>query len=133
MYTAGDRQRACYVAHVVVTLSKAREGRSSVSAHTQFTLLALLGGALTAPALVAAWMLRLPDRQLATGSYGAGCVLIAGALVLDPIIQPPLFYHGFVPGLGIAAMAIALALVAGSLRRRSTLRPHADELVERLD
>ncbi|HEY7973991.1 MAG TPA: hypothetical protein VIG77_08455 [Ktedonobacterales bacterium] len=90
-----------------------------MSAHTQFTLLALLGGALTAPAMIAAWILRLPDRQMAMGSYGVGCALIAGALILDPIIQPPLFYHGFVPGLGIGAVAIALALVAAALRRRS--------------
>lgn len=89
-----------------------------MSTHTQFTLLALLGGALTAPALVAAWLLRLPDRQLATGYYGVGCALIAGALILDPIIQPPLFFHGFIPGIGIGAASIALALIARALRSK---------------
>lgn len=83
-----------------------------MSAHAQFTVLALLGCALTAPALVAAWRLRLADRCLATGFYLAGFVLIGATLALDPLLQPPLFFHGFVPGIGIGAVAIALALVA---------------------
>lgn len=88
-----------------------------MSTHAQFTALALLGCALTAPALVAAWRLRLANRGLVTGFYLVGFALIGATLVLDPLLQPPLFFHGFVPGIGIGAVAIALALVA--LARRT--------------
>jgi hypothetical protein len=82
-----------------------------VSPHAQFVALALIGFALTAPALVVAWRMRLPDRRLVTGLYSVGCALIVATLILDPILSPPLFYHGFFPGIGIGCVALALALV----------------------
>lgn len=88
-----------------------------MSVHAQFVALALVGLALTAPALVAAWRLRLPDRQLATVLYTLGFALIGATLILDPILSPPLFYHGFFPGIGIGCAALALALVYLAYRR----------------
>ena len=82
-----------------------------MSVHAQFIALALVGFALTAPALVAAWLMRLADRQLATALYTLGFALVSATLILDPIIRPPLFYHGFFPGIGIGCVALALALV----------------------
>lgn len=88
-----------------------------MSVHTQFIALALVGLALTAPALVAAWRRRLRDRQLATALYTLGFALIGATLLLDPVERPPLFYHGFFPGIGIGCVALALALVALAWRR----------------
>ena len=100
-----------------LNVARAARGGKSVSPHAQFTVLALLGCALTAPALSAAWRLRLADRCLASVFYLVGFGLIGATLALDPILQPPLFFHGFVPGIGIGAVAIALALVALARRR----------------
>lgn len=88
-----------------------------MSPHAQFTALALLGCALTVPAVIVAWRRRLADRRLATILYLVGFALIGATIALDPLLQPPLFFHGFVPGIGIGAVAIALALVASAYRR----------------
>ncbi len=81
-----------------------------MSVHTQFVALAVVGLVVTLPAMVIAWAARLPSRKLATALYVAGFALIGATLVLDPILSPPLFYHGFFPGIGIGGIAIALAL-----------------------
>jgi peptidoglycan/LPS O-acetylase OafA/YrhL len=81
-----------------------------VSVHAQFTALAFAALALSSPAMVIAWRARLPSRRLATALYASGFTLIALTLILDPILNPPLFYHGFFPGVGIGGIVIALAL-----------------------
>lgn len=81
-----------------------------MSVHAQFTALALAALALSAPAMLIAWRARLPSRRLATALYATGFTLIALTLILDPILSPPLFYHGFFPGVGIGGIVIALAL-----------------------
>lgn len=90
-----------------------------MSTHAQFVALTLVGLALTAPALVVAWRGRLPVRRLATTLYVLGFALIVATLIVDPIVRPPLFYHGFFPGVGIGcvALALALALVVQARRR----------------
>ncbi len=81
-----------------------------MSVHTEFTALAIAGLALTFPAIIIAWIARLPSRSLATALYGTGFVLIGATLIVDSILNPPLFYHGFFPGVGIGGIVIALAL-----------------------
>lgn len=81
-----------------------------MSVHAQFVALAAVGLVVTLPAMVIAWAARLPSRGLATALYAAGFALIGATLVLDPILSPPLFYHGFFPGIGIGGIAVALAL-----------------------
>lgn len=88
-----------------------------MSVHAQFVALALAGLALTAPALVVAWRKRLRDRRLALALYALGFALIAATLIADPILRPPLFYHGFFSGIGIGCVALALALVYLARRR----------------
>ena len=81
-----------------------------MSVHTEFIALAVASLALTFPALVVAWVARLPSRKLASALYGVGFALIAATLIVDSIVNPPLFYHGFFPGIGIGGIVIALAL-----------------------
>lgn len=88
-----------------------------MSVHAQFAALALAGFVVTVPVLVIAWVRRLPARRMATILYLVGFALIGATLILDPILRPPLFYHGFFPGIGIGAITVALALVAGVRQR----------------
>lgn len=81
-----------------------------MSAHAQFIALAIAGLALTMPVIAGAWIVRLPCRRLASALYVSGFALIGATLILDPILSPPLFFHGFFPGIGIGGIAIALAL-----------------------
>ncbi len=81
-----------------------------MTVHTEFIALAVAALALTFPAIIVAWIARLPSRALATALYGTGFVLIAATLIVDSIVNPPLFYHGFFPGIGIGGIIIALAL-----------------------
>lgn len=81
-----------------------------MSVHTEFIALAVASLALTFPAIVVAWVARLPSRKLVSALYGVGFALIAATLIVDSIVNPPLFYHGFFPGIGIGGIVIALAL-----------------------
>jgi peptidoglycan/LPS O-acetylase OafA/YrhL len=94
-----------------------------VGVHAQFTALAVGGLIVTSPAIIIAWRARLPSRKLATALYAGGFALIGATLVLDPILNPPLFYHGFFPGVGVGGILIALALAHqeywGGARKRS--------------
>ncbi|MGZ3716381.1 MAG: hypothetical protein ACXVA4_13250 [Ktedonobacterales bacterium] len=38
-------------------------------------------------------------------------MLIGSAFIIDDILRPPLFVHGFVPGIGIGAITVALATI----------------------
>ncbi len=81
-----------------------------MTVHIEFIALAVAGLALTFPAIIVAWIARLPSRALATALYGIGFFLIAATLIVDSIVNLPLFYHGFFPGIGIGGIIIALAL-----------------------
>lgn len=91
-----------------------------MSVHTQFIALALVGFALTAPLVVVAWLYRISDRQLATALYLCGFALITATLIIDPLARPPLFYHGFFPGIGIGLAAVSLARLALNARHART-------------
>lgn len=82
-----------------------------MSTHTGFLIAACFSVLMTLPAIVFARHRRLPSRALATWLYVAGYAGIAAALTLDPVVQPPLFVHGFVPGIGTGLILVALALL----------------------
>ena len=83
-----------------------------MSAHEQFLALAGLSLVVTAPVIAYAATKRLARRWWLMVYYGAGYAIIGAAFVLDAIFAPPLFVHGFVPGMGIALVVEALLLVA---------------------
>ena len=81
-----------------------------MSTHTGFTVAAALSLLATLPLVVSAWRRQQAQRTLVLALYVAGYLFIAVALLLDPVIQPPLFIHGFVPGIGAGLIVIALTL-----------------------
>jgi hypothetical protein len=86
-----------------------------MSTHSAFALVAVLSLILTLPLLVFGWRSRSPHRELALGLYLVGYALIGAALLIDPLLQPPLFFHGFVPGIGVGLVLAALALILQDL------------------
>ena len=90
-----------------------------MSVHEQF--LALAAGAFIATAWAVAWAFRrhFAARRWIVSYYAAGYGIIAAAFILDEIFAPPLFIHGFVPGIGIALIAEALLLVASEALARA--------------
>jgi hypothetical protein len=94
-----------------------------MSTHSGFALAAALSLVITLPSIVWTWRKRRPHRMLVLALYAAGYGLIAAALLLDPIVQPPLFVHGFVPGIGGGLIITALALTLQDVvtrRRKAT-------------
>jgi hypothetical protein len=83
-----------------------------MSVHEQFLTLAV--GSFVATAWAVAWAFRrhFAARRWIVSYYATGYVIIAAAFILDEIFAPPLFIHGFVPGIGIALIVEALLLVA---------------------
>lgn len=81
-----------------------------MSPHTGFAIAAVLSLLVTLPIVVRQWHKRRTQWRLAAALYMSGYLLIGGALVLDPMVQPPLFLHGFVPGIGTGMIAVAIAL-----------------------
>ncbi len=79
--------------------------------HTQFLILAGISLVITMLAIVFAWRRHLPHRVFVTVLYGSGYALIGAAFIVDAILKPPLFVHGFVPGIGIGAIVVALAAI----------------------
>lgn len=79
--------------------------------HIQFLILACVSLVITGLAVVHAWRARLQHRVFATVLYGSGYTLIGAAFIIDDILRPPLFVHGFVPGIGIGAILVALAVI----------------------
>jgi hypothetical protein len=66
----------------------------------------------TAPILVLARRRRLRHRTSITALYAMGFGLIALTLLIDTIWNPPLFFHGFVPGIGIGLLLGCAGLYA---------------------
>ncbi len=93
--------------------------------HTGFLLAAVLSLAFTLPAMVWQWRARQSHRALAATLYIGGYLVIGAAFVIDPILQPPLFIHGFVPGIGTGMIAVALALGAPHRCPAPDMRPRA--------
>jgi hypothetical protein len=87
-------------------------GSTRMSVHEQFLALAACSFVATVWAVTWAFMRQFTARWWIVSYYGIGYVIIAAAFMLDEIFAPPLFVHGFVPGIGSAFIVEALLLVA---------------------
>ena len=96
-----------------------------MSVHEQF--LALAAGSFLATAWAVAWAYRrhFTTRQWIVSYYVTGYVFIAAAFIFDEIFAPPLFVHGFVPGIGLALIIEALLLTATETFTRADAGRHA--------
>ena len=94
-----------------------------MSTHSGFALAAALSLAITLPVIIWSWRKQWPQRMPVLALYAGGYGLIAAALLLDPVVQPPLFLHGFVPGIGVGLIITALAITLQDIvsrRRKAT-------------
>jgi hypothetical protein len=96
-----------------------------MTVHEQF--LALAAGSFVATVWAVIWAFRrhFAACRWSASHYAAGYVFIAAAFILDEIFAPPLFIHGFVPGIGIALIVEALLLTASEAFARSGADRHA--------
>jgi hypothetical protein len=81
------------------------------------------GMLITSPLVLRAWLRGLPHRTQITGLYAAGYSIIALALIVDAIYNPPLYLHGFTPGIGIGLLLGSFGLYlhdAASTRRKGS-------------
>jgi hypothetical protein len=99
-----------------------------MSPHAQFLLADALAMPALAPVCALAWRRRLRHRTPITLLYSVGFGLIALTLLIDTIWNPPLFFHGFVPGIGIGLLLACVGLYlqdarAGRQPLQSARRP----------
>ncbi len=82
-----------------------------MSVHLGFLIAGCASLVASLPLVARGWMRRLPTRRLASAYYAAGYLVMAAGYTLDSVSNPPLFLHGFIPGIGVALVLIGLALV----------------------
>lgn len=90
--------------------------------HTGFLLAAVLSLLVTLPVLVWRWYTRRPHWMFAAALYFGGYLLIGAAFIVDAIAQPPLFVHGFVPGIGSGMIVVALVMDVRWIRALPIIR-----------
>lgn len=76
--------------------------------HLQFLIIIVVALVVTLPWVVLAGLRGLRHREAIMTLYIAGFGLLAGTFIVDSIVNPPLFFHGFVPGIGIGLLIGAL-------------------------
>jgi hypothetical protein len=96
-----------------------------MTVHEQFLALAVGSFVATVWAVLWAFRRHFAARRWIASYYAAGYVIIAAAFILDEIFAPPLFLHGFIPGIGIALIAEALLLTASEAFARTDADRHA--------
>jgi hypothetical protein len=96
-----------------------------MTVHEQFLALTVGSFVATVWAIVWAFRRHFAARRWIASYYAAGYVMIAAAFILDEVFAPPLFLHGFVPGIGIALIIEALLLTASEAFARTDADRHA--------
>ncbi|HEX6799687.1 MAG TPA: hypothetical protein VF116_18405 [Ktedonobacterales bacterium] len=79
--------------------------------HVAFLIAGCASLVVSLPLIVRGWVRRVPNRRLASAYYTSGYLVMAAGYLLDSVSNPPLFVHGFVPGIGVALVVIGLALI----------------------
>ena len=86
-----------------------RDGHD-MTPHAQFFLATCIALIVTLPPIVAVARARLPYRNIIMVLFVGGYSLIGATFVLDSLFNPPLFVHGFVPGIGMSLIGASLGL-----------------------
>jgi hypothetical protein len=96
-----------------------------VTAHTQFLIADAVSMIALSPLLIRAQVRQLPHRALLTWLYTVGYGLIAITFIVDSIFNPPMFFHGFTPGVGIGLLLayVGRYVLDANAARRSQLAP----------
>ncbi len=94
-----------------------------MSAHTQFMIVDAVSMIALSPLLILAQMRQLTHRALMTWLYAVGYGLIAITFVVDSIFDPPMFFHGFTPGIGIGLLLAYIGRYLLDAREARRLRP----------
>ena len=81
-----------------------------MSPHMQFLIVDIIAMLVTSPLVVLAWRRMLARRGLIAALYVAGYAVIAAAFIIDSLYNPPLFAHGFTPGIGIGLLLGCIGL-----------------------
>lgn len=81
-----------------------------MSVHVGFLIAGCVSLLASLPIVVRGWVCGLPNRRAASLFYAAGYLILAAGYTLDSVINPPLFMHGFIAGIGAAQVIIGLAL-----------------------
>lgn len=84
--------------------------------HAQFFVAALVALTVTSPPIVAASWRRLQYWRSIIALFLSGYALIAATFVIDDKFNPPLFFHGFLPGIGIGLVLASLGISAAERR-----------------
>lgn len=90
-----------------------------MSVHIGFLVAGCASLAVSLPLIVRSWLRQLPSRRLASAYYAAGYLVMTAGYTLDSVTNPPLFVHGFIPGIGMALVLIGLALAVTCFRHVS--------------
>lgn len=78
--------------------------------HTQFFIAALAALVVTSPGIMATPRREARFRQTIIALFVSGYALIGATFIIDDLVNPPLFFHGFVPGIGIGLILASLSL-----------------------
>lgn len=90
----------------------ARWRSQSMSPHLQFLLVDLMAMLALCPVLVVAWRRRLRWRAAIGGLYTLGFGVIGLTFLIDGLVNPPLYLHGFSGGVGIGLLLACVGLFA---------------------
>jgi hypothetical protein len=86
-----------------------------ISVHTQFFIAYVMAMLLTLPLFVLSVRRRLPHARLTVAAGLVGYGIIGLMLLIDSFVDPPLLFHGFIPGIGIGILLESLALFVQDL------------------
>lgn len=78
--------------------------------HAQFLIAALAALVVTSPYAVITPRLQKRYRRTIIALFTSGYALIGATFIVDDLLNPPLFFHGFVPGIGIGLILASLGL-----------------------
>jgi hypothetical protein len=94
-----------------------------ISIHMQFFIAYLIALGVTGPLLGYAWRRCMPHVMTMTRWYVVGYAIIGITFIIDDRFDPPLFFHGFIPGIGIGMLLDVLILFIWDAQTHANAMP----------